>query len=219
MILKFYSSIDNNLLTKKKIILKSISFYIVSQMVVRLSIGIFYFALKFLNIDPYLFYPHSIKNIVPDKWYLIIFIGPVIEEIAFRLGISFNKKDLVISLPVLCFILLSAALGGYSSQVVLKCIISLCLFIFLIALPQDFSVRYASKFGKQTVVGLVFLFGFLHLFNFDISVRYLPVYIFLCSPQIVMGITFSYLRLNAGFIYAIGAHIIVNCISMFFQII
>lgn len=219
MILKFYSSTDKNLLTKKKIVIKSVSFYIVSQTVVMLSIGIFYLALKFSNINPYLFYPHSIRNNVPDQWYLVFFIGPVIEEIAFRLGISFNKKDLAVSLPVLCFILLSAAWGGYSSRVVLKCMISVCVFIFLIALPRDFSGRYASKFGKQTVVGLVFLFGFLHLFNFDISVRYLPIYMFLCSPQIIMGMTFSYLRLNAGLMYAIGAHMTVNGISVFFQVI
>ncbi|MGR4838369.1 MULTISPECIES: hypothetical protein [unclassified Bacteroides] len=219
MILKFYSSADKSLLTKKQIVIKSVSFYIVSQTAVILSIWIFYLVLKFSDIDPYLFYPHSVRNCVPDQWYLAVFIGPVIEEIAFRLGISFDKKDLAVSLPVLCFILLSAAWGGYSSRIAIKCMIGVCVFVFLIALPRDFSGRYASKFGKQTVVGLVFLFGYLHLINFDISVRYLPVYVFLCSPQIIMGMTFSYLRLNAGFMYAVAAHITVNGISVFFQVI
>lgn len=85
--------------------------------------------------------------------------------------------------------------------------------VLLYFVPDRFHEQTHTRFEKQIIILSIVLFALTHLVNFEIKLSYLPIYILLCSPQLIMGATFSYLRLNLGFSYAVAAHIIINSIS------
>ncbi len=219
LFLKFYNSSDKIQYSKKEILFKAIGFYIFYQIAVFISISILFFILKHqgLNIDDF---RSTARHLVPEKWYIIMFLAPVFEEFIFRLGLSFKKIEINISISFLCLGLLNMFWGNLYHNIIIKLLISILLFFSLSFFSQSFWTRYSEKYGKYTIIIISLLFGLMHIFNFPrLSIAFLPIYLWLCLPQIVMGITFSYLRLNAGFIFSIIAHILINSFFVLLVII
>ncbi|HBX46351.1 hypothetical protein [Limibacterium fermenti] len=211
----FYTNSDKKRLPKKKIIAKGISFYLLALFLVLVSLGLLYFILKLTDIDTHQFQPVDSKTLkISDSIWFIVLIGPIMEEIGFRLGLSFRKRDMMVSFPVFVFIAMSIFSGDYLHFLIPKIGVSILLFLFIYLLPEHLFGKYKIKYGSKIIIGMTFLFALAHLVNFKLNMVFLPIYLLLCLPQLIMGMTFTYFRLNLGFLYAISAHILINSLSV-----
>lgn len=73
--------------------------------------------------------------------------------------------------------------------------------------PLVFIKKKYFKIGFYT---LAFLFGYLHIFNFDITPKLLLMSPILLLPQLVLGFVFGYIRVRLGLIYSIALHMCYN---------
>lgn len=210
----FFLVRDKYNLSKKSIIKKALKFYVLSQLGAFFILFLLYFVLRFWGIDINRLRERELSVGFYNTPISIVVFAPILEEIAFRLGLSFRRKDLILSLPILLFFLLSYLGDGFSAFLIEKIILSSILCIALYFSSQKFWTRYRQVLGKQTVIFMTILFALGHINNFDVQTNYLFIYPLLVLPQLVMGITFTYLRLNLHFVAAVLMHILVNSISV-----
>lgn len=143
-----------------------------------------------------------------------LILGPIVEEIFFRLMYVFKKKNIFIVLLTslglaILFLIKSEPAKAYIFFI-------LCLTFSLCLLSFDKVRKVINIHFKVFFYGMAIVFAFLHVFNFDgiNSMRYLLT-VFIIIPQFILGILLGYIRLKHGFIYAVGFHMAVN-ISIIF---
>lgn len=222
MLSNYITSDDKNRLSKKKIITKGILFYMKSFFVLIGIILSLIVTLNLFNVDTKsLKYPlESEMNEMREKsiFYLlfsVVFFGPFIEELGFRLGLSFKRKHIAISASAITYMLSSLLSGGgYFDDVHYKLVFAVLIGLLLYGIGQTTLDNIQQKYGRIIIWMMILFFGFLHVINYDIEVSYLlPMYFVMCLPQVLMGIVFTYFRLNLGFFYGLGFHCVLNGIS------
>lgn len=67
-----------------------------------------------------------------------------------------------------------------------------------------------SKFFKFAFYGFTLLFGYVHIFNFEISTNVLLFSPILVAPQIYLGLVLGYMRVRFGLIWAMLMHAVYN---------
>lgn len=209
----FYLDEDKKQLTKKQIIIKAIAFYVTTQIVVFLGLLFTFLSLRFFDFDTNYFKEKTSSNSFSNLPFYIAIIAPIYEEIAFRLGLSFKKIHIAISLSFL-FLIFSSFLTSYNEFIAIKLVVCFFIFIIISFTSQNFWNEYQRRFGKQTIIFFTLLFALAHINNFDVNATYFFIYVFFCLPQLVMGIAFTYLRMNLSFISAVLMHILVNSFSI-----
>lgn len=228
MLSQFISSDHKYTLSKKEIILKGVLFYlksIIILIVVVLSI-IFILNLFGVNTEP-LKYPltaekaEMIEKGIFYALFLVVFFAPFIEELCFRLGLSFNRKHVAISVGAIAYFLSSQLSGsGYFDYILYKLTFAIIAGLLMYRVKQATLDNVRQKYGKGIIWVSILLFGFLHITNYDVQATYLlPLYFVMCLPQVLMGIVFVYFRLNLGFIYALGLHCMLNGTSFLISLI
>lgn len=210
----FYTQDDKLNHSKPYIIIRASLFYALSLVIAVGIIGILNFVLKNNNVE--LLQPRNLPDRLPETSFVIIIVGPLIEEIAFRLGLSFKKKNLLVAIPFLCFFILSSLVGSYKNFILLKLVACILVFISLLFTTQEYWTSFNTKFGKAVIIVLALTFGWMHILNYDVVMNYLPLYFIVTLPQVIMGITFTYLRLNIGFWIALAGHMSLNGFSVLF---
>lgn len=209
----FYLNKDKKQLTKKQIAIKAVKFYVSAQLVVLLILGFAFLGLRFFNFDIDSFKEKMSLGSFSNTPLYIALIAPVYEEIAFRLGLSFKKLHIAIALSFL-FLIFSNFFTGYNGFITGRLAVCVFIFIAFFSISQNFWNGYRTRFGKPTIIFFTFLFALAHLNNFDINEKYFPIYVLFCLPQLIMGITFTYLRINLNFISAVLMHIFINSFSV-----
>lgn len=219
---------DKNKLSKKKIIIKGILFYLKYLFVLICVILSLIVTLNLFNVDTgSLKYPlESEMNEMREKsdfylLFLVVFFGPFIEELGFRLGLSFKRKHIAISVSAITYMLSSLlSEGGYFEDVLYKLVFAAFIGLFLYCISQTIYDNIQQKYGRIIIWVMILFFGFLHVINYDIEVTcLLPMYFIMCLPQVLMGIVFTYFRLNLGFLYGLGFHCLLNGISFLLSLI
>lgn len=218
----FVSSDDKNRLSKKKIIFKGIFFYLKSIFLLIVVVLSMIVILNLLNVNTEpLKYPLEAEMAEMKRrgifyaLFLVVFFGPFIEELSFRLGVSFNRKHVAISAGGMAYLLSSQFSGsGYFDYIYYKLAIAILVGLLLYRMNQATLDKIQEKYGKGIIWVTILFFGFLHVTNYAIEATYfLPLYFVMCLPQVLMGIVFVYFRLNLGFVYALGFHCLLNGIS------
>jgi len=69
--------------------------------------------------------------------------------------------------------------------------------------------KKASKF-KIAFYTIAIIFGYVHIFNFEINLNVLLLSPFLIAPQFIVGLIFGYIRVRLGLIWAILLHSFYN---------
>lgn len=69
---------------------------------------------------------------------------------------------------------------------------------------------FSKKYFKIGFYSLALIFGYVHLFNFEITTKILLFSPLLVLPQIVLGLVFGYIRVRFGLIYSILLHAMYN---------
>lgn len=218
----FISSEDKGRLSKRKIIIKGILFYLKSLFVLIGIVLSLIVILNLFNVDTTsLKYPlDSEKSELREKGilymlFLVVFFGPLIEELSFRLGLSFQRRHVAISAAAMAYMLSSVLSGsGYFQDIPYKLVLSIVVGLLLYGIGQKTFDNIQQKHAKTILWIMILSFGFIHVLNYEIELlALLPMYFVMCLPQVLMGIIFTYFRLNLGFIYSLGFHCLLNGVS------
>jgi hypothetical protein len=148
----------------------------------------------------------------------VIFIGPLVEELAFRKLLKISKQNFALSVSFLSFIYLSEIFGSsyeLNEVFILKVFVGVFLYVYcaeylkvdkMILLEIIYSKYYAKVFYFTAIS-----FGYLHLFNFgNISFDLLIASPVLVLMFIIYGIVFGYVRVTLGFYWGLALHIMLN---------
>lgn len=71
---------------------------------------------------------------------------------------------------------------------------------------------FNKKYFKIAFYTFTILFGYVHIFNFDITTQLILLSPLLVAPQIVVGLVFGYVRVRLGLIYSMLLHACYNAV-------
>lgn len=217
----FYSTADSFSLSKRAIMVKGIYSFL-KYMIIAFLLGSILLALEHFHLvnKDYLI-PSSIESRYNHIWgylYPTLF-GPFLEEIAFRLGLDFKKKHVIISFPIFIYILLSIITKtSYYTELIYKIPICAIVAVLLYKMPMRYWNTLKEKYGKYVIITSVIVFALLHLFHYHFYLPYFLLYGILCFPQFVTGAIITYYRLNLGFFYGVAFHIIFDSAIFFLNL-
>ena len=226
-ILKFYSlsEIDYRhkypLIEKIKYFAKGILLYFVLQICALL--------LMFL-VDEFLIkkigFPSVFKLMIESQkkikgyygFFLVVILGPLVEELIFRLILVPKRRNIAIFTFVFLFLVLNKTY--YINKIDWLLLVSSAvsgLLSFLVFNLLKRNPKIETAIGKRqkiiTIVSVV-LFGLLHIANietlhWELALLY-PVY---ALPQMILGYISSVQRLKLGFVWGLLFHSMINLIA------
>jgi len=146
--------------------------------------------------------------------WIVIFLGPIVEELLFRLSLVRKKVFLVCSLTLLCFTLVSkfAFTGQFYSidHIWLRVGIAILAgtVLFLVGSKWLTKCDYRIYF-----YGWAFLFGTAHLSRIDfgtlLPLDFITIILYV-AKQSIMGLLWGYVRMKNGIVSSILLHILNN---------
>lgn len=147
---------------------------------------------------------------------LILFAGlliPLLEEIIFRLPLIWSKINIRISLITALCIFGIGLISYHNSVLSTLYIVLFVSVVFSMWIPGVMS--WLEQIWKQHFVWLFYsltlLFALYHLSNYSpFSIKLLLVAPILISSQVISSLFLGYIRINFGFVWAIGYHIVWN---------
>jgi hypothetical protein len=155
---------------------------------------------------------HGLFNILKISLYY-----PVIEELIFRLPLRSSKSNFAISFSLLISFLFIKRLISNVYLVLSFALILYFLFSsfiladssFLIKLTSFFSLKFRVIFHLQAL-----LFGFLHLTNYNLEIKYFYLFPLFIINYIFSGYYLGYLRVRYknGIYLCIASHVFINSI-------
>lgn len=144
----------------------------------------------------------------------VLLFAPLLEECAFRLGLSFRRGDVAVGLGALTAFVLSRLLAG--AGVGHPFWWSVPAGLAVAALIVRFTTREGwlsrrSGWLRPMMWASALLFALAHLTAMQgLTWSLLPFALLLCLMLFFAGCVFVYLRVNLGFRWALGAHILNN---------
>ncbi|MGZ3873218.1 MAG: hypothetical protein ACXVJD_09890 [Mucilaginibacter sp.] len=148
-------------------------------------------------------------------------IGPLLEEMVFRLPLSLKKKHIALAFAAALFLFagviflhFKGLLVNFSIRLVLSAAVY---FTGILLLPAGLSV-IGYRFYKQLIVLSICLFGLMHIGNYTPLqwplIWIYPVYVL---PQLLMGWAITYIRFKNGFLWGFALHCLINSVSVLFS--
>lgn len=220
-IIRFIISPDNkskNLSIKEK--LKSLIILFILEFIFLLFLMIF---IRFF-VDNENFAINKLKNNLSP--FLIFLIGvllvPFMEEIIFRLSLIFKPIFLAIASSLLFYVLLSKFYFKTNylfldSTLFLRLILTLIIGILVFIIASNFSNRliiFWNNNFKWIFYISVIVFGFSHVYNYQIGTHDLIIVPFLVLPQLLGGVFLGFIRIKYGFVYGCIFHSCFNVLPM-----
>ncbi|GGH05833.1 CPBP family glutamic-type intramembrane protease [Mucilaginibacter phyllosphaerae] len=157
-------------------------------------------------------------------WKAVLYIsllGPFIEEMIFRLSLSFKRKHIAAAFGF-ALVLLARVIPGIRDQdLALGIPIRIVLFAagyfaFVKVLPQNISPNKRAQ--TFIIVASIITFGLLHTLNYaPLQLGILFIYPLYVLPQLVMGWLLTYVRFRNGFFWGIALHIMINSVIIIIQ--
>lgn len=204
--------------SRKKILLFAVLFFVVTRivsMVAFIFVGRLYFLYGF-DAMAALRFGGSIEGLAYEAmgkgvWQTLamVMIGaPLLEECAFRLGLSFRKRDMAIGLGALTLFLASRLLGSWLWSTIPAVAVTAVVWF---ATTEEFWTNLRPTWLKLAAWLSAVLFGLAHLFAMHgLTLITLPYALLICLMLFFAGATFVYLRVNLGFGWGLAAHILNN---------
>ena len=151
---------------------------------------------------------------------IIVIIGPLIEEILFRLNLVVTKINCALFAAVLITILMKIFFFQRGQYYVFLAVIPLFPLIFYslrkVEYPFDFIEGFVKSNFKYVFHMLAITFGMFHLFNYE-AVYWWMILLFpiITGPYIVTGYVLGYTRMRYGFSNGWLIHSSINFIYAF----
>ncbi|WDF54877.1 CPBP family intramembrane glutamic endopeptidase [Mucilaginibacter sp. KACC 22063] len=154
-----------------------------------------------------------------DFIWVAALLAPIIEEVVFRLWLSFKKRDIVISLTLISLLIAVKLNGHHIYQLQVDEIIKL---LGIATLSGIIILFLSRRIPTVEITNLAFksiywiscaLFGLLHITNFGtFNWKIAWAYPFFVIPQLLLGCILGFIRIKDGLIWAIMVHCLVNFI-------
>lgn len=209
---------DSKTKSRRQILLFAVVFFVVTRLIMMIAIAFaarLYFlygmdamsALRFGGGIEGLAYEAMEKGVWPTL--LMVLVGaPLLEECAFRLGLSFRKRDVAAGLGALTLFLFSRITGSWLWASIPAVAVAATVWF---ATSEEFWNGLRSAWLKPAAAASAVLFGLAHLFAMHgLTLVLLPYALLICMMLFFAGATFVYLRVNLGFWWGLGAHIANN---------
>lgn len=171
------------------------------------------------NFSPTLVSANLEKNNI--VWFFIfpVLIGPLREEILFRLWLVYSRFNLscflgVFTLTIYLLIQKQNLISNWH-QTVIAFVLGFAIFFITFLLLKRYEngfQKWFSKHSRKLNLFSVIAFGYFHLFNFEINtdiILYSPI---LLLSYFISGYIISYIRIRIGFKYALILHVLINLI-------
>ena len=162
----------------------------------------------------------NIKNLYHGFYLIVVmvFLGPLLEEIIFRLWLSLKKSHIIITLIAIIWI----SITKYEGIIIYNQILDYQFFKhLLLSIIFGFLVFYLFQFIPIKKINPNYFkilywisctsFGLIHIFNFHpLKLSIIWIYPFLVTVQLVMAYFVGYLRLRKGFFVGLAFHCLIN---------
>lgn len=150
--------------------------------------------------------------------FLVISFQPLLEEVSFRLGLSFKKRDIVISIYTLMFFGLGILNGGILKISLSGFIIYGGIGILLFLLYKKHKLQFLSNIDKKTkdIIIAIYIvsFSFIHIFNFkEFSLILFPWYGIYLFNLLTLSFVITRLRIKNGFLWGYSFHVVNNLLG------
>ena len=174
-----------------------------------------------LNISLHIFNKHAYEIInkygYTNTLFYIIIIGPLIEELIFRLPLSFTRRSVIISSSTIVYVILHSIVNLYFDDSPIYGNLPLISFIITYVLLDNSNkttkLIEKLKFSYSTLIiySSSILFALVHLTNLDsYSFNELPIYIIAILSYTSMGLIFSFVRIHISFFASALLHSLWN---------
>lgn len=212
-------SIENDELFTFKIYFKLI---VLGYLLVLIS-SIFLNTFKLLDILPKYSVPKIESFAQPGSIFFFLFvviIGPLTEEIIFRLNLKITKLNISTFLTAVSMLIIQVLFFRRFHFYIYLLIIPIFELIHYAINHLQFPLNKIDNFVKSKFKYVFHLsaiiFGILHLFNYETFYWWMIViFPLIAAPYISMGYVFGYARMKYGFVNGFLMHSTVNFISVF----
>ena len=154
------------------------------------------------------------------KITMIAFVAPIIEELAYRIGLIFSKKNLTFTIIGISYFSLK-----YSTEleriycIMIAFTLGLILYFSLNQRNVDILSEFWENNRRKIFYGLLLIFGLIHLVNYEFTTELLIFSLIVILPRLVAGFIYSYARLSSGIFLAICVHSLNNGIPILISMI
>ncbi len=210
-------------LTVRRILLNALIYYVVTRVAVTLLIGaatVWCIGVKGFNPMEQLQFAGSPQQVAAGGSSMLMRVGmllifaPLVEELAFRLGLSFKRRDVAIGAGALTFFVMSQVvrMTGLSHTWLWALPFGVAAGVW--AWRSSASVDFEAMRRRWLVPAMyasAALFGLAHLFAMSgLTWGMLPFALLICLMLFFTGAVFTYLRVNLGFGWGLLAHVVNN---------
>jgi membrane protease YdiL (CAAX protease family) len=145
---------------------------------------------------------------------LIVIIGPIVEELIFRLVLKVSKFNLAVFVSVISYKFIGGQISKFNSQDInsyLHVLFGIAIGLLIYFYTKDKFVDFLNKNQKWLVLISILSFGFAHINNIKIyHWELILFYPFFVLPQFILGYFSANLRLKYGFIWGFFLHALLN---------
>ena len=145
-------------------------------------------------------------------------VAPILEELAFRLGLKINKLNIAITIGIQLIIFLKIFQVINYSLLLRFISMLICSVILYFIINRNILSFFKSKQNIFIYYNII-VFGLLHAFNYSYQEFSHYLFIpFLVSVQLILGVYLSFVRIKYGFILCLLMHISHNSILFFLKL-
>ncbi|MFP8894375.1 MULTISPECIES: CPBP family glutamic-type intramembrane protease [Chryseobacterium] len=211
--------ITSTLSLRSKVI--SIFVFLLLQYLLLLLITSIRYILVLKNVLPPLNHDDETSAIV-NSLFFSVFLGPLLEEVIFRLWIVYNKINISFSATYLLLWLFGTLFHVYwfktlTSILLFALIFSLTftvLFFLLKKYENQKLINFWQKNQKALIIISCILFTVIHIGNYIDNNNSIAYYFITFAPQISFGFILCYIRIRMGFGASVATHSINNFIPL-----
>ncbi|RLJ33459.1 CAAX prenyl protease-like protein [Chryseobacterium sp. 7] len=161
-------------------------------------------------------------NTLTNSLFLSVLLGPLLEEIVFRLWLIYDKINISISVAYI-LLWVSAKVFGvhwFSSipYVLIFVLVFISIFTALFFLLKRYEnqkiISFWEKNQKLFIIISCIFFGAIHIGNYTTNNNSIIYYFITFAPQIFFGFILCYIRIRMGFGASVATHSINNFIPL-----
>lgn len=211
---------DYELHSKKWIIGYGLLFWLVTRILAISLVACSTWIYSLFGIDPeqltrFSGDPTTVKAIFSTGYavLMLLLIAPLLEECIFRLGLSFKKWQIAVSITAIPAYIMFQGIGRMSplTEAILATIAlsAFCAVYFLTSQSVWDAIRH--RYFKPMIWITSIAFGLMHLIAFStFDIVLIPYMLCFISIQFFGGCAIAYYRVNLGFLWGVALHIFNN---------
>lgn len=214
--LKYNNNTDSSISKIKNLFLSLLfSFVCVVLILIFVITPIDLFVTRYLHYESIikLIHVNSVK-IEKEKFYIVLIIVPLLEEILFRLPLVINKINLSILGAFSTYLILGGKVINFKTwnyEFFLPLIVGILVFSIIYFFAPNIFLSYLKQKNSLIIAISTIGFGLIHINNIhNLRWELTLLYPFFVLPQMIFGYYIANLRLKYGFFWGLLLHAIIN---------